>query len=258
MNVTVCQLNDDPQLLERDWQRLVEHVRAQGSDLVLLPEMPFYPWLARSAEFDLETWNAAVQAHVRWQEERFPELAPAVVLGSSPVTRGGRRLNEGFVWTAEHGARPAHAKRYLPNEEGFYEASWYQRGDATFTPVEVGKLKIGFLICSELWFGEHARAYGKAGAHLLVCPRATPASSADKWVAGGRAAAVVSGAYCLSSNRGGRDSHGTAWAGRGWVVEPEEGDVLALTSEARPFATVEIDPTVADQAKRTYPRYIQV
>ena len=72
----------------------------------------------------------------------------------------------------------------------------------------------------------------------------------------GRAAAVVSGAFCLSSNRGGTDSSGADWAGTGWIVEPEEGGILGLTSRTNPFLSIEIVLSQADQAKTTYPRYV--
>ena len=75
-------------------------------------------------------------------------------------------------------------------------------------------------------------------------------------MAGGRTAAVVSGAFCLSSCFGGRDRYGMQWAGRGWIIEPEEGDILAVTSRSQPFITLDIDLQVADRAKQTYPRYV--
>jgi N-carbamoylputrescine amidase len=91
-----------------------------------------------------------------------------------------------------------------------------------------------------------------------LCPRATLAPSADKWLAGGRAAAVVSGAYCVSSNFTGPTAGDLdPWGGLGWIIEPEEGGVLATTSEDAPFRTIEIDRAVADAAKRTYPRYVR-
>ena len=52
MRVTVCELGDDVEDFAGDWERLVAHVRAQASDLVLLPEMPFYPWFAWRRQFD--------------------------------------------------------------------------------------------------------------------------------------------------------------------------------------------------------------
>jgi N-carbamoylputrescine amidase len=83
-------------------------------------------------------------------------------------------------------------------EEGFWEASWYEKGKRDFTVVQCKGIKVGFLICTKLWFFEHAREYSKQGVHLLVCPRVTPKSSVDEWIAGGRAAAVVSGFRRLS------------------------------------------------------------
>jgi N-carbamoylputrescine amidase len=78
----------------------------------------------------------------------------------------------------------------------------------------------------------------------------------DKWIAGGRAAAVVSGAFCLSSNLKGPNTESIAFGGAGWIIEPEEGSVLAVTSRDKPFLTVEIDLEHADKAKRTCPRYV--
>jgi N-carbamoylputrescine amidase len=141
-------------------------------------------------------------------------------------------------------------------EKGFWEASCYERGKRDFTAVRCKGTKVGFLICTELWFFEHAREYLKQGIHLLVCPRVTPKSSVDKWVAGGRAAAVVSGAFCLSSNLSGPNLESIAFGGAGWVIEPEEGHVLGVTSQNKPFLTVEIDLEHAEKAKRTYPRYV--
>ncbi|MGD8305002.1 MAG: nitrilase-related carbon-nitrogen hydrolase, partial [Desulfobacterales bacterium] len=117
--------------------------------------------------------------------------------------------------------------------------------------------KVGFLICSELWFNQHARDYARQGVHLLVCPRATPKASVEKWIAGGRTAAVVSGAYCLSSNFSGARANGPDWGGAGWIVEPEEGAILGLTSEKHPFITLKIDLQAAEKAKGTYPRYVR-
>ena len=98
------------------------------------------------------------------------------------------------------GYKAVHHKYYLPDEKGWWEATWYERGEKDFTVTRTSLAKIGFLICTELWFGAHAREYALQGIDLLVCPRATGSFSTDKWIAGGRTAAVVSEAYSLSSN----------------------------------------------------------
>ena len=255
MNVTVCELPTDPGNLNDCWRRLARHTRAVHTDLVLLPEMPFHPWVPASPEADPAKWRRAVDAHRQWIG-RLPELGAPWVAGTRPVLRGGRPYNEGFVWSPTQGAVTAHTKRYLPDETGFWEASWYSRGQKAFEVIRCGEVRIGFLICTELWFADHARAYGRQGAHVIVCPRVTPAASTDKWLAGGRTAAVVSGAYCLSSNQTGPDVPGIDFGGTGWIIEPEEGIVLGTTSPDAPFLTMAIDPGQAQAAKTTYPRYV--
>ena len=126
-----------------------------------------------------------------------------------------------------------------------------------FNIVQIDELNIGFLICTELWFAAHAREYMLQGIDLLVCPRATPKSSADKWLAGGRTAAVISGAFCLSSNFSGPNIEGSEFGGSGWVIEPEEGSVLGVTSQGQPFLTVEIELEVPQNAKHAYLRYVR-
>ena len=250
MKVTVCEMPDDRSGFGRAWEGLTRHAKRESSDLVLLPEMTFCGWFCSAPEFDPKVWKEAVADHGRWIG-RLGELGAPVVLGSRPVDEGKRRLNEGFVWT-RRGTRGVHHKNYLPNEGGFYEASWYQRGDRTFTPFQASGWKSGFMICSDLWSMASARSFGKKGVGLIAVPRCTPEASAEKWVAGGRVAAVLAGAYCLSSNRAGVRGE-VRFAGRGWVIDPD-GKVLGLTSEGAPFVTVEIDQDTARRAKRTYPR----
>ena len=255
MKVTVCELRNDPDGLEQDWKSLVGHVTSEKSDLVLLPEMPFCRWVAGTRKVDPAIWQQAAGAHDRWIA-RLSDLAPAMVAGTRPVIQDGKRHNEGYTWESDSGYKPSHVKYYLPDEEGFWEASWYERGNRDFKAVDCKGIRVGFLICTELWFFEHARDYLKQAIHLLVCPRVTPKSSVDKWIAGGRAAAVVSGAFCLSSNLSGPNTDNIEFGGAGWVIEPEEGTVLGVTSREEPFLTVEIDLEMAEKSKLTYPRYV--
>ncbi len=247
MRVTVCELRSGH--VADDWPALVEHARDERSDVVLLPELGLSPWFARERRFEPGAWQRAVDEHDRHLRERLGDLGGAAVLGTRPVEEHGRRRNEAFV--AQDGeVRGVHHKFHLPDEEDFWEASWYERGDGDFALAGAAGASVGFLVCTELWFTHHARAYGEAGAHLVAVPRCTPSESLDKWLAGGRAAAVISGAYVLSSNHGDE-----RFGGQGWIVDPE-GDVLAITSRAEPFATVEVDLVFAEASKRTYPRYV--
>src|SRR6266550_976164 len=163
------------------------------------------------------------------------------------------RLNEAFFWTPERGYRGIRTKYYLPDEPDGWEASWFARGDRSFTPIPVGPATVGFQICTELLFTEPAREIGRRGAHLIAAPRAT--GGHRRWPMAACMAAVMSGCFVASANRRSYDSE--TFAGRSWLVSPD-GEVLGETSADMPFLTAEIDLVTADRAKQTYPRNLRV
>jgi N-carbamoylputrescine amidase len=69
-------------------------------------------------------------------------------------------------------------------------------------------------------------------------------------------AAIVSGCYVVSSNRGGTDSEGQTFGGRGWVVDPA-GELVAQTSSASPLAVYHVDLEWVARAQREYPCYVR-
>jgi predicted amidohydrolase len=75
-----------------------------------------------------------------------------------------------------------------------------------------------------------------------------------KNVTGGRATAITSGTFSLSSNHANSVADRIHLGGQGWIIAPD-GEVLGLTSHERPFITMELDLNAAEQAKHTYPRY---
>jgi N-carbamoylputrescine amidase len=261
MLVRVCELDGNRPDLEAQWEARVEAMAGTGTGLVVLPEMPFSSWLAGTPHVDAGAWDRAIDDHERWCA-RLGELDADVVVGTRPVVERGtradrrfdRRYNEGFVWVAGQGIISRRRKTFLPDEPGFHEATWYERGPVEFEPTTTPLGELGLMICTELWFPEHARSLGRRGIRLLAVPRATPFESVEKWEAGARVAAVTSGAFCLSTNRAG--GSGAATFASGSVIVDPEGVVLARTTPTTPVAGAEIDPVVADAAKATYPRYV--
>ncbi|WP_420583633.1 carbon-nitrogen hydrolase family protein [Ruegeria sp.] len=256
MKVTVCQIDPRPAELDQYLNALKDHVTSEGTDFLLLPEMCFFDWLANDATPDAARWADAVAAH----EGRIAQLSDLGVggaMGTRPIVNAaGSRRNEAYVWSADtNSATPAHEKYYLPDEPGYYEHTWYDRGPKAFDVARVLGMRIGVQICTEMWFFEWARHYAASRVDLLCVPRATPHGSVDKWLAGGQAAAVCSGAYCLSSNLWAPKGAAPDAGGLSWVIDPE-GNVLAKTDPDNPFATVEIDLGFAAASKSTYPRYV--
>ena len=213
-------------------------------DLVVLPELAFMPWLCATREVDPVAWaRAAEEQHL----ERLADIPARVVVG----TRANGRLNEAFAFTADTGLQVLHQKTYLPDEEGFWEASWYDRGPVSFQVIDTPAGRVGTSVCTEMWFTQHAFAV----ADIIAVPRATPIETTEKWLAGGMAHAVTSGAFCVSSNRSEAVS-GTTMGGAGWIADPD-GTMLAVTSAVQPVIVADLDLEVARTAKSTYPRYVE-
>jgi N-carbamoylputrescine amidase len=231
VNVTVCQFHDNGVALERDWEYLCEYSRAAKSELILLPDMPFYPWLARSPHYHAAVWEAAVTAHDVW-ERRFPDLAPAMIAATRPVYFGNERYNEGFIWSPKNGMRGVHAKTFLENREKSWEATWYRSAVAEFVPIEMDAAVVGFLIGAELYVRDAVEQYARQHVPLLLMPRSTPASELDRWLSGAREVALLTHAFAVSSNR--------ASDGGGWIINPD-GETVALTRQAHPFVTVDLE-----------------
>ncbi len=254
MRVTVCELPHEPEALAAAWAALCEHTRAHRSELVLLPELAMVEPVWESDRFDSARWSAIEALSDEWLR-RLPELQVEHVVGTRPWCSGGRRLNQAWLRSytgGDVGIHPLRSKYFMPEEPGTWEATWFDRGDPEFPAFHAGPASFGVNVCSELWALETYGAYAALGVDLLLSPRATALETTETWLALGTVAAVRSGAFSLSSNR--VDPSG-ACGGGGWIIDPS-GALLAFTSAAEPFATLDVDLRKAEKAQTSYPRYV--
>ena len=255
MRLAVCEAPAKLVAGDAGWHRLVELTTSARADLLLLNEMPFGNWVSVGSERDAEILKSVRQQHIRGLE-RLNELGTACIMGTWPVQDGSLSVNEAFVWTETAGHVPVHTKQFFPNEAGFYEARWFERGERRFEVAAVGGLSVAFLICTDVMFNEWARYYGRNGAHLIAVPRATPVGSEDRWKTMCSAAAIVSGSYVASSNRAGLDDSGLEFAGKGWIFDPF-GRLIAETSSDHPLVSAELELSAVRKAQAEYPCYVE-
>jgi len=256
MKITVCELSNDPSRFEIEWEGLISHSKLNKSELVLLPEMPFYSWIADQPIINHALRVKAVQAHEDWLP-RIEEFGDAIVAYSKPSFAGDKFFNTAYVWTKKNGHQKVHTKYFFPEEEGFYEETWFDREPKNFELIEINGLKIGFLLCTEIWFTQYTRKYGSKGIDFLLCPRATGKSSTAQWIRCGQTSSVIGGCYCLSSNRAGIGQDDFKWGGAGWISQPLDGSLLGTTSIEAPFLTVDVDLEKSKLTQREYPLYVK-
>jgi predicted amidohydrolase len=255
MRLTV--LEAPPQLAAggADWDAFAAAARGSVADILLLNELPFGHWIAAG---DTPRGTEILQSVASHEAgiARLDDLGAPVVLGTRPVRVGDVTTNEAFRWSRAEGIRAVHTKQFFPCEEEYWESRWFRRGETHFRTADAGGLRVGFLICTEVMFPEWARHYGRSGAHLIAVPRAVGRESLRRWKTAMSMAAIVSGCYVASSNRGGRDGRGQEFGGSGWIFDPC-GDLVAETSPDQPFASTELDLKLVERARTEYPCYVE-
>jgi N-carbamoylputrescine amidase len=251
VQVGVVEMAAELQPGTEDWAALRREIERLRPQLLVLNELPFGPWLAAREQFDGAAWEDSIAAHAAGLEA-LPELGVPIVLGTRPADLAGRRCNQAFVWSHDASLMFPHTKQHIPDSPGYRETTWTEPGETCFEVVEALGLRIGFLICTDLMFTEHAREYGREGVDLIVAPRAMPPGAAHTFDIALQMTAIVSGCSVASSNRRGRDSVGEQFEGRGCIIDPL-GSTVAQTSSHQPLVVHEISTDFSDWKQTIYP-----
>lgn len=228
-----------------------EQIANADVDLLVLNELPFGAWLPEAERFDEEAFVLSV-AHHQAGIEALDTLGAPAIIGSRLCLVDGRRVNQGFAWTAGGGLEALHAKQHIPFSPGYWERAWYEPAPGLPGIVEIAGLRVGVLICTEVMFNEHARRFGRAGAHLIAVPRATPPLTGHLFEVALQMAAVASGSYVASSNRSRALTHDSLFEGRGRIIHPA-GETVALTSPFTPVAVHEVDLAFVEWKQSQFP-----
>jgi len=252
MKVAICQLPDGLFHDSNAWTNFAKCIEIERPDMTVLNEIPFGPWVARSAIFNENLARASINAH----EAALPALRalPGAVISSRPIECGNKLANEAFL-VADGQYRAMHHKQYFPHEPGFFESVWFAAGQQGYDPIDYRGVRFGVLLCTEVVFNEWARHYRRQGVHVIVVPRAS-GTSLRFWHTAACMAAYVSGCYVVSSNRvSPRRNDDPCFGGGGFVYSPD-GELLQETSETLPFVAVNINLDLVRRAQRSYPCYI--
>jgi predicted amidohydrolase len=239
---------------ERLRARLAE-ARARGAQLAVLPELPLQAWCPATRTPRPEDAEPPNGPRARRMAQAAREAGLALLGGVIEVDAvTGRRHNTALLFDAEGHRRAAYRKAHLPNEEGFWEALHYEPGDGPPEVAPLGGWTLGIQICSDANRPEGCHILGALGADAILCPRATPPESYDRWRCVLRANAVTSCAYVVSVNRPGGEPG--ALAGGPSVVFGPDGSAVLETTE--PVAVVTLERDALDRARRDYPGSLPV
>jgi NAD+ synthase (glutamine-hydrolysing) len=171
MRVGIAQLNCVVGDLRGNATRIlaaVDEARRGGADLVVTPELSLcgYP------PEDLLLRPAFLAACAEELHRLAAQVSGPVVLVGFPEFVAGKRHNALAV-LREGRVEAVYRKRELPNYTVFDEQRYFEPGtDACI--IDVAGVRVGIVICEDIWFPPAAQQALAAGAQLIVVPNGSP------------------------------------------------------------------------------------
>ena len=255
LTLAVCEVADGMRPGDEDWRKLLSGVARSRPESLLVNEMPFGVWPASEPCFDAHRAGQVAAAHAMGVAA-LDALEVPLLFGSTALPAEHGLVNEGFALRGDR-YHALHHKLCLPEEPGFHEDTWFRPGHRTFQLLDHGGFRFGFAICSELMVPEIGRTLARAGAQVLLVPRASSAEGLERWLTVARATALTNGCYVASSNRsGGTDASGPAFGGSGFIIDPF-GEILAMTDARNPLRTATLSRETLARARVSYPMTIR-
>jgi N-carbamoylputrescine amidase len=234
--------------------RLAE-ARALGAELAVLPELPLNPWSAATTIARDDDAEPPDGARSRMLAAAAADAGIGVVGGAivrDPAS--GRRHNTALVFDGTGNLIARYRKIHLPDEEGFREPCHYEPGDRTADVIDDFALPIGIQVCSDINRPEGSHLLGAAGAAAILNPRATEATTFERWKLVFRANALTSATYVLSVNRPAPE-RGVPLGGPSVAVGPD-GEVLVESTD--PVIAVTLQRAAVEAARARYPGYLAI
>ena len=237
-----------PRLLGR-----LQAAKAGGAEIALLPEIPVNPWSPATPTPNPD--DAEQEGGPRHQMlggcargAKIGVVGGAIVIDPST----GKRHNTALVFDASGTLVSFYRKVHLPDEDGFREPCHYEPGTDPPEVVRGFGQPFGIQICSDMNRPEGSHLLAAMGAAAIFNPRATQASTYERWRLVFRANALTSTAYVLSVARPAPEQ-GVPLGGASIAVDPN-GEVIAESTD--PVVFVQLDERVIADARRRYPGYL--
>ncbi|MBL8515117.1 MAG: NAD+ synthase [Betaproteobacteria bacterium] len=171
MKIAIAQFNTVLGDFEGNVARMIDYAaraKAAGATLMITPELALTGYPPEDLLFRRDFLRASASA--------LDKLAAAIdgitLLVGHPQEQGGALYNAASLI---EGGRIAgtYFKQRLPNYQVFDEKRYFQTGDQPFVFDHLG-VKVGVLICEDVWFADPVAATKAAGAELIVVPNASP------------------------------------------------------------------------------------
>ncbi len=226
---------------ENNIARTVELIRtAHDADLLVLPELCTTGYLFESRE-ELATMAEHIPdgPSVRAWIEVTQEMKRYIVAGIAE--KDGSSLYNSAVLIGPSGYIGVYRKWHLFHKE----KNLFDPGSDSLQVYDIGKARIGILICFDWIFPEISRIFALKGADILCHPANLVLPYAQRAM---RTRSIENRVFTITANRIGSDvrSFGELhFTGRSQVISPDMDVLCSAGEETEAVKTTEIDPMEA-------------
>lgn len=235
--------------VKRNLDRVSERLSRENCDLMVLPEL-----FATGYQFVSETEVRSLAESIPDgpTTQRLMELARErnMYLAAGLPERGGNGCYNSAVLVGPRGFIGLYRKSHL----FFEETLWFRPGDTGFQVWDLGRAKVGLMICFDWYYPESARTLALKGAQIIChpsnlvlphCPDAMVTRCLENRV------------FAITANRIGTEARGEksplTFIGNSEVVTPRGKILQRASRDLEEVTVVEVDPSdAADKTLNSY------
>ncbi|HEX7400620.1 MAG TPA: nitrilase-related carbon-nitrogen hydrolase [candidate division Zixibacteria bacterium] len=225
---------------EENLERAISSIRGAQADLLVLPELFSTGYLfengeelKRSAEIIPEGPTFLRLAHLAEEEK--------VNLVFGMAERDREAVYNSSVLVTPEGDFWVYRKLHLFDRE----KSWFTPGNKDLEVIDIGRARVGMMICFDWIFPEVARILTLKGAQIICHPSNLVLAYCQSAMV---TRCVENRVFAVTANRTGSENRGgvkLTFTGKSQVVTPQ-GDILSQANETDEGVwTVDIDPDLA-------------
>ena len=237
---TDCVLGDESSNFMKA-RKAVERARAQGAQLVVFPEMYLTGYALK------EEMRKHAHAHESPLLAQIGKLATensvAIAMGFPELDRTSTKIYNSVYFVDRNGESKVQRKMHLVRGE----ANYFEAGEV-LEVFETSLLRVGMMICYDLYFPEVARILALNDADIILVLSADWYPY-DKVVAKLiPARAVENSVYLAYCNRVGVEN-GFHFFGRSCIIDPR-GDVICESADQTDLLVGEVDSTLPKRVRQ--------
>jgi len=232
--------------LDENLAKVADNLSAMEADLVVLPELFATGYLFTSREEAASLAEPYPSGKTVQALARIAADTKMTIVAGFAEKAGDKLYNSAVVVTPD-GPVACYRKVHLFSEEKL----WFSPGNAPLPVIDIGKVRIGVMICFDWYFPEAARSLALRGAQIIChpsnlvmpyCPDCMPTRALENRV------------FTITCNRIGSDDRGDkslSFIGQSEIVTPKAEVLRRAPADEEELFIAEIDPSDALDKKIT-------